>query len=130
MRTLIAMVLGLTLLTNFGASAAEISRDEVYGCWKNTGNASADLCFSPDAKVIFKGQPAPKAAGTEGYEFAFADNSLIFIDKQSNIPTGICKIGDRSDTAIELSCDDNGKVYNGKWTKRCVKVNPEGTDCL
>ena len=61
---------------------------------------------------------------------AFADNSLIFIDKQKNIPTGICRIGDRSSSAIELSCDENGKIYNGKWTKRCASVNPEGTDCL
>lgn len=130
MRTLIAMALGLALMATQGASAAEISRDEVYGCWKNASDASADLCFSPDAKVIYKGQPAAKAVGSDGYEFAFADNSLIFIDKQKNIPTGICRIGDRSSSAIELSCDENGKIYNGKWTKRCASVNPEGTDCL
>jgi hypothetical protein len=124
------MTLGVALMTGFGATAAEIQRDDVYGCWKNDNGGTGDLCFSPDARVVYKGQQAPKPAGSEGYEFAFADNSLIFIDKQKNIPSGICKIGDRSEKAIELSCDDNGKIYNGKWTKRCVKVNPEGTDCL
>ena len=130
MRLLIAAaVLGLTALANVGAGAAELTREEVYGCWKNANGTSADLCFSPDARVVYKGQPT-KAAGAEGFEFAFADNSLIFIDKQSNIPSGICRVGDRSESAIELSCDDAGKVYTGKWTKRCTSVNREGTDCL
>ena len=72
MRQLIAVALGVSLLANV-ASAAEIGRDDVYGCWKNDNSASGDLCFSPDAKVVYKGQQAPKPTGPEGYEFAFAD---------------------------------------------------------
>jgi hypothetical protein len=113
-------------------------RDDVYGCWRNDGagqttGGAADLCFSPDARVVYKGKQntAAKQGASDGYEFAVVDQNLIFIDKGRSIPSGICKIGGQStQSAIELSCDESGKIYSGKWKRRCTSVNAEGTDCL
>ena len=134
------VIAGLALLIGMAGSAAahEMNMEDVYGCWRNSEipedekKAFADLCFNPDSNVVYNIYPdGAKVGKSEGYEYTVADKNVIFINKERGVPWGICKISaEANPSPIKLSCDETGKKYSGTWTKRCSKMNADGTDCL
>jgi hypothetical protein len=138
MRIIVVAGFASLLVLAGSVGAGEVNMDDVYGCWRNSKTpeadqkAFADLCFNQNSNVVYNVYPDGEKVGTsEGYEYTVADENVIFIKQDRGIPWGICKINAESTPSpIELSCDETGKKYSGTWTKRCAKMNADGTDCL
>jgi len=138
MKVIAAICLASTIGLAGNAGAAEMNMEDVYGCWRNSQTpeaekkAFADLCFNPNSNVVYNVYPdGAKVGSSEGYEYTVADKHVIFIKTEAGVPWGICKISAEADPSpIKLSCDETGRKYSGTWTRRCAKMNAEGTDCL
>jgi hypothetical protein len=132
-RVRIAGLLALAAMFAGEARAADADGAKFIGCWETVkaskcGQSTSKICFGTQGKAINAGYVAcEQERFEEKYSYKIAVG-LLTLKSDIRPVSGGCKATIGA-AGLELSCEDALKDFDGKYAKRCSKLNGDGSDC-